>query len=58
MISDVKHIFMYVLVFWMSSLEKYLIRFHAKILIGLFIFLLSSCMGSLYILDIKTLSDR
>ena len=40
----------------LSSLEKYLFRFFAHFLIGLFVFLEWSCVSSLYILEIKPLS--
>ena len=41
----------------MSSLEKCLFRFLPIYLIGLFIFLVLSCMISLYILELKPLSE-
>ena len=41
----------------MSSLEKYLFKSFAHFLIGFFVFLEWSCVSSLYILEIKPLSE-
>ena len=41
----------------MSSLEKCVFRSLVNLLIGLFVFLALSCMNSLYILEIRPLSE-
>ena len=57
MASDAEHLFICLWALYMSSLDKCLSKPFAHFLIGLFVFLECSHVSSLYILEIRTLSE-
>ena len=58
MISDDERLFMCLLAIRISSFEKCLFTSPADFVIGLFDFLLLSCVSSLCIMEINPLSDK
>ena len=57
MASEVEYFSICLWTLCVSSLEKFLFKSFAHFLIGLFVFLMLSHSSSLYILEIKPLSD-
>ena len=57
MASEAEHLFIYLWALCVSSLEKSLFKSFAHFLIGLFVFLECSHLSSLYILEVRLLSE-